>query len=179
GERRRSHHARKDLHSVRAGYGLHRLLCPPGQKSRHRWECRLPISLSAPRQSRLRAWKNNPFSRAPHLPRELSKKFVARKRQVADPLAGGCEDRVAESGDKWRHSRFAYSRRRRRALGDVHVGLRRHVGDAGYGIVIEIRLLNRSVLGSDLSRPNDARAENCSALELRRRRLRIDDESGI
>src|SRR5258708_29268775 len=109
----------------------------------------------------------------------LSENATARERQVADPFAGGGENRIAKRCYKWRHSRFSGTGGRRAILHNVDVGLRRDLVDSGDRIVIEIRLLNYAVLRSNLTAAHDARAKNHRAFELRARRFRIHDESRI
>src|ERR1700720_1097013 len=105
----------------------------------------------------------------------LCKQAVARKRQIADPLARGSENCVAKCGDKGRYSRFSHAGGRRAALRDIDVSLSRHLVDPGDRIVIEVRLLDYAVLGGNLSAAHNTRAENCRAFELRPGCFRIYD----
>src|ERR1700730_2034999 len=90
----------------------------------------------------------------------LAETAVAREWQIADPLAGGGENRIAKRGDEGRYSWLADASGRRAALGNIDVGLSRHLVDTGHRVVIEVRLLDHSILGSDLSAAHNARAEN-------------------
>src|ERR1700756_1987288 len=109
----------------------------------------------------------------------LSEQIVTRQRQVTDSLARGGEDRVAKRGNKWWNSWLSDSSRRSRALGNVDVRLIWNFVDSGHRIVIEIGLLDYTVLCGDLSSAHNARAEDRRSFELCARGLRIYDEPSI
>src|SRR5580692_12425171 len=109
----------------------------------------------------------------------LSEIAVSGERQVADPLASGCENSIAKSGDKRRYSWFSYTSGGRRALRNVNVGLSRDLVDPCHRIVIKIGLLDYAVLGRNFSAAHDARAKNHRAFELRAGCFRINDQPRI
>ena len=104
----------------------------------------------------------------------LAEITIGRERQIADPRAGGGENRITKRGNEGRHSWLSDTSRWRRALRDVDVRLSRNLVDPSHGVIIEIGLLDYAVLGSDLPAAHDARAENHGAFELRPGRFRID-----
>jgi len=60
------------------------------------------------------------------------------------PVAG--ENRITKRGDERRYSRLSDAGGRRRALRDVDVRLSRNLVDPGHGVIIEIGLLDNTVL---------------------------------
>src|SRR6202521_4722204 len=89
----------------------------------------------------------------------LSENAVVREGKIAAPFAGGGENCIAKRGHKRRYARFSHAGGRCSAFRNVDVGLNRDLVDSGHGIVIEIRLLDYSVLGGDLAAAHDARAK--------------------
>src|ERR1700722_7855284 len=97
----------------------------------------------------------------------------SRKWQLTNPLARRDVDGIAERGNKRGDAGLTHSRRRRITVDQVDIGLIRSLVDAGNRVAIEIRLLNRAVLGGDFSASGDTSSESPRAFELRLRDLRI------
>src|SRR5262249_38518380 len=88
------------------------------------------------------------------------------------------EDRVADRRRGRRHARLAYAARRRVALDEVDMGLRRDVGARNL-VVAEIALLDTSPLEADAAVEGVADRHDNGALELGAHAVRIDDQTAI
>src|SRR5712672_1487243 len=93
--------------------------------------------------------------------------------QIANSLAGGGVNRVAERSDKRGHAGFTDARRGSVAIHDVHIGLSRNFIDSSHGVVLKIRLVDGALRRRDLPAAGDAGAKDRGTLELGPRCFRI------
>jgi hypothetical protein len=102
-----------------------------------------------------------------------------RERQLPHSLSGCLKKRITQCWREWRNARLAYSCRWRIALEHVHVYLVGSIAHASDLIVVEVRLLDDSILGRNLAITRQAGAEHRRALELQSCLFGIHHQSGI
>src|SRR5262245_24827054 len=108
----------------------------------------------------------------------LCRRRLTGDRQLANPFARRCEDRIGERRHHARGSRLADPAGRLVALHQIDVDLRRLV-DAQHSVVAEVGLLDAAVLDGDLAIERGRKAEYDAALHLRANGVWIDLDSTI
>ena len=99
-------------------------------------------------------------------------------RQPPQGDAGRGIDRVAQRGRPAVHAGLADAAGRLAALDDMNLDLRRLV-DAQHAVVMEVGLLDASLVDGDLAVERGGQAEDQPAFELRHDRVGIDGDAGI
>src|SRR5258705_1034140 len=125
-----------------------------------------------------RARSSSPERRASAAPRarSCSDRQLIANRQLADPLAGRGEDRVAERGRDRRHAGLTHTAHRRVVVAagdDVHPDDARGAGHTYHLVGIEVVLLDPPGLVADLAE-RGAEAHDDGALHLGPHPIRID-----
>src|SRR5262245_33538380 len=100
--------------------------------------------------------------------RYSSRQLIA-DRQLLDALAGGSEDGIAKRRRERRNAWLADAARRHaeRIVDDVHLGLDRRLVDAHELEVVEVRLLDGTVLERDRAILGESKAHHRRAFDLR------------
>src|SRR5438477_9134774 len=101
------------------------------------------------------------------------------KRQFANPSSGGGKDRVANCGSKRRHSGLTHPGGWRVAIYYINVGFIRSFVHPSYGIAVEIRLFDGSILRRNFATANDAGPKYGRALELSPRSFGIHHQTCV
>src|ERR1043165_3759356 len=86
------------------------------------------------------------------------RQLVLLERELADALAGGGEDRIADRWGNRRHTGLAHAGWQFLAGHDMHMSFEGRFVHARHRIIIEVRLLYAAVGGRDFAHHRDARA---------------------